>query len=203
MTDDRSRTTDLPVVEPPFEHAGSVGEAPTDTDSPDVGGVLPAAGTSSRYGDRNKLLATVDGEPVVARAAAALVEAGLDPVIAVTGHDRERVAAALSDGAATVHNPAYEDGRASSVRTGVASLRDRTAVDAAVVALGDMPFVDPEVRSLAAAYAAGAGDALAARNQVRLLDHALHVDATLQHREADRGHPRRLSLRLTTLRSIV
>jgi molybdenum cofactor cytidylyltransferase len=191
MTDDRSRTTDLPVVEPPFEHAGSVGEAPTDTDSPDVGGVLLAAGTSSRYGDRNKLLATVDGEPVVARAAAALVEAGLDPVIAVTGHDRERVAAALPDGAATVHNPAYEDGQASSVRTGVAALRARTAVDAAVVALGDMPFVDPEtVRTLAA------------RNQVRLLDHALHVDATLQHREPDRGHPRRLALRLPTHRCV-
>ncbi|WP_135805352.1 nucleotidyltransferase family protein [Halorussus marinus] len=160
MTDAGSGDRRLPLVEPPFEDPADA-DAP---DSPRVGGVVLAGGTSSRYGDRNKLLATVDGDPIVARAAATLVEAELDPVVVVTGHERDRVRAAVSDvPVETVHNPAYEDGQASSVRTGVAAIRERADVDAAVVALGDMPFVDPAtVRTLAAAYAAGAGDALAA-----------------------------------------
>ncbi|WP_121820129.1 nucleotidyltransferase family protein [Halostella salina] len=164
-TDGRPSGGDLPLVEPPFGgDEPDDGTDPDDGESPRVGGVLLAGGTSSRYGDRNKLLEPVDGEPIVARAARTLVDAGLDPVVAVTGHEAGRVRAALSDSpVTTVHNPDYRDGQASSVRTGVAALRERAAVDAAVVALGDMPFVDPgTVRTLVAAYAAGVGDALAA-----------------------------------------
>lgn len=61
----------------------------------------------------------------------------------------------------TVRNPAYEHGQATSVATGIGALPDR--IDAAVVALGDMPFVDPEtVDALIATYRAGSKTALAA-----------------------------------------
>ncbi|PHQ46098.1 molybdopterin-guanine dinucleotide biosynthesis protein A [Halorubrum sp. C3] len=61
-----------------------------------------------------------------------------------------------------VHNDAYEAGQATTVRRGVAAIRDRDGA-AALIALGDMPFVSVEsVDRLVAAYRAGVGDALAA-----------------------------------------
>lgn len=165
---------DLPTVD-----AASIPEAPPDAGR--VAGVLLAAGASARFGDRNKLLAAVDGEPIVRRAARTLVAARVDPVVAVLGHEADRVAAALDDlPIRTVRNEAYRSGQASSVRAGIEAVRapdegtgadarnDRgvgaaPAVDAAVIALGDMPSVDPgTVDALADAYDAGAGDALAA-----------------------------------------
>jgi molybdenum cofactor cytidylyltransferase len=153
--------SDLPVVAPPFD---------TPTERPRVAGVLLAAGTSSRFGEENKLLATRENEPLATReneplvraSARTLTEAGVDPVVAVVGHEADRVAAAL-DGldVAVVHNDVYERGQASSVRAGIAAVRDRA--DAVVVALGDMPDVAPAtVETLVDAYAAGAGAALAA-----------------------------------------
>jgi len=127
---------ELPVRSPPFE--------PDPRRSPArVAGVLLAAGTSSRFGADNKLLATVDGDAV--------------------GHEAGRVIEVL-DGLDVefVRNDDYEAGQSTSVRAGIGAAADRE-VDAAVVALGDMPFVDPgTVRTLVAAYEAGVGDALAA-----------------------------------------
>lgn len=146
-------TTDLPVVDPPDDPP---------EDGRRVVGVVLAAGTSSRYGAANKLLTTVDGAPMVRRSTEALLAADLDAVVAVVGHEVERVRAALDDAVPTVDNDRYAAGQATSVATGVRAARDRDA-DAIVFALGDMPWVDPaSVDALRAAYAAGAGDALAA-----------------------------------------
>ena len=166
MTADGPRAGDLPVVEPPFEREGG---ATGSTDSPPrVAGVLLAAGTSSRYGGRNKLLEPVDGEPMVRRAARTLLVAGLDPVVVVLGHEADRVREVLADpadglggGLDFVENPDYADGQATSVAVGVAALPEE--VDAAVFALGDMPWVRPEtVERLVDAHRSGVGTALAA-----------------------------------------
>ena len=158
----------LPLVRgSEFELPGADGDADDDPESepPTVVGVLLAAGTSSRFGRRNKLLATADGEPIVRRAARTLLDGGVDPVLVVLGHEADRVRAAL-DGlpVRTVVNEDYATGQASSVRTGVLAVRERTpGADAVVLALGDMPFVSPDtVDALVAAYASGAGTALAA-----------------------------------------
>ena len=162
MTDGRDGA-DLPVVSPPFGEEN--GGRRRTRDRPRVAGVLLAAGTSDRFGDRNKLLATHDGDPLVRRAARTLLDAGLDPVVAVVGHEADRVVDALAGlDVAVVTNDAYAAGQATSLRSGIGALRDRDErVDAAVIALGDMPFVEPEtVETLVAAYEAGVGDALAA-----------------------------------------
>jgi molybdenum cofactor cytidylyltransferase len=145
--------TDLPIVEPPPDPSVSVDR---------VAGVLLAAGTSSRFGGANKLLEPVDGRPIVRHAAAGLLEAGLDPVLVVVGHERERVQEALAPlDVRLVENPDYADGQATSVRAGIEALPE--AVDAAVFALGDMPWVRAStVEALVAAYRGGAGTALAA-----------------------------------------
>lgn len=146
---------DLPVVEP-FD----VQDA--ERDAPCVAGVLLAAGTSSRYGDSNKLLQSVEGEPMVRRSAQTLLEVGLHPVVVVLGYEAERVRDALAGlDVDFVENPDYAEGQATSVRAGVEALP--ADVDAAVFALGDMPWVSVgTVERLVDAYRAGTGSALAA-----------------------------------------
>ena len=63
------------------------------------------------------------------------------PVIVVTGHQRERVEAAL-DGLPVdfVHNPNFADGLGTSLKTGVAAVPAQA--DGVIVCLGDMPQVD-------------------------------------------------------------
>jgi len=127
-----------------------------------VAGVLLAAGDSERFGERDKLLATVDGEPLVRRAARTLTDAEVDPVAAVVRPDASDVRDALAGlGLTAVENPNAAAGQATSVRRGVAWARERA--DAVVFALGDMPRVDPgTVDRLVAAYREGRGSALAA-----------------------------------------
>jgi molybdenum cofactor cytidylyltransferase len=63
------------------------------------------------------------------------------PVLVVTGHQRERVEAALTGLPVTfVHNPNYAEGLGTSLKAGVAALL--AEIDGVVVCLGDMPQVD-------------------------------------------------------------
>lgn len=93
MSDDG---VDLPVVDRDTVEA-AVGDRTDGDEGGDyrVGGVLLAAGRSTRFGDANKLLETVDGEPMVRRAALTLLDADLSRVIVVVGHEADRVRAAL------------------------------------------------------------------------------------------------------------
>lgn len=145
-------------------------------------GVLLAAGRSTRYGAANKLLADLDGRPVVARAAAALASADLDAVLAVVGFEHGRVRTALGDAVDDVLvNESWADGQGTSVAAGAEAARSRDA-DAVLFALGDMPWVGPEaVAALRDAYRGGLGDALAAAHEGRrgnpVLFDARHCDA--------------------------
>lgn len=167
MSDDG---VDLPVVDRDTVEA-AVGDRTDGDEGGDyrVGGVLLAAGRSTRFGDANKLLETVEGEPIVRRAARTLLDADLSRVIVVVGHEADRVRTALDglDGEGLPLevrvNPDYEQGQSTSVRFGVRGLEAGQAVDAAVFALGDMPRVRPgTVDLLVDAFRAGIGDALAA-----------------------------------------
>lgn len=104
-----------------------------------VAGIVLAAGTSSRMG-RNKLLLEIDGEPLIRRIVEHAIEAKLDPVIVVTGHERELVTAAL-DGLShrAVVNPDFEHGMTTSLQAGIAALPEE--VEATLMILGDMPNV--------------------------------------------------------------
>ena len=93
-------------------------------------------------GALNKLLIEVDGEPMVRRVAAAALGSKAAPVVVVTGHEAERVRAAL-DGldVAFAHNSDFAEGMSSSLHCGVEALDSERApgIDGAVVCLGDMP----------------------------------------------------------------
>jgi molybdenum cofactor cytidylyltransferase len=104
-----------------------------------VAGIVLAAGASTRMG-RNKLLLRVAGETLVRRAVRVAGEAGLDPVVVVTGHARERIEQEIADMDCTpVFNADHGAGIQTSAASGVAGVAG--TCDAAVVMLADMPFV--------------------------------------------------------------
>ena len=110
-----------------------------------VAAIVLAAGTSSRYRAADpslstKLVAMLDGKPLVRHVAEAALASRARPVVVVTGHAERDVALAI-DGLAVdrVLNPHYATGLASSLRAGLSVLRsDATG---ALVLLGDMPGV--------------------------------------------------------------
>ncbi len=109
-----------------------------------IAAVVLAAGQSRRMQGGNKLLEPVDGQPLVLRAAAAALASEADPVIVVTGHQHEAVAAVLDSlDVRLAHNPGFPDGLSSSVHTGLSAVPP--GHDGAVFLLGDMPDVDGEL----------------------------------------------------------
>jgi len=111
-----------------------------------------AAGQSRRMGKANKLLAPVDGAPMVARVADAALASGAGPVVVITGHEADQVAAALSGKNVTVHdNPDFAEGLSTSLRVGLKALPGD--VDGVLVCLGDMPRVTAaHLRKLMSAF---------------------------------------------------
>jgi molybdenum cofactor cytidylyltransferase len=106
-----------------------------------IAGVILGAGRSSRMGGPNKLLAEIAGRPLVRMVADAVLASRARPVIVVTGHQRERVEAALAGlPVKFVHNPHFAEGLGTSLKAGIAALP--AEVDGAIVCLGDMPQVD-------------------------------------------------------------
>ncbi len=151
---------------------------------PRVHAVVLAAGCSARMGADNKLLAEIDGRPMVARVVAALAAAPVARVVVVTGHQRAEVEAALADlaeGGGTAgqmisfaHNRDYAAGMSTSLRVGVQAARSRperddraddaddaAEADAVLVCLGDMPWIEPaHIAALIEAFAPTHGRAI-------------------------------------------
>jgi molybdenum cofactor cytidylyltransferase len=106
-----------------------------------IAGVVLAAGKSSRMGGPNKLLAEIGGKPLVRIVVDAVLASRARPVVVVTGHQRDKVEAALAGlSVKFVHNPHFADGLGTSLKAGIAALP--AEADGAIVCLGDMPQVD-------------------------------------------------------------
>ncbi len=105
-------------------------------------GVVLAAGEGRRFGPRLKVLQPYQGEPLVRRAARALLAAGLRRVGVVVGYRAERVVPALAGlPVAVLYNPAWFWGMAWSVRTAVRAAQGWRA-QGLLITLADMPLVD-------------------------------------------------------------
>jgi molybdenum cofactor cytidylyltransferase len=107
---------------------------------PRIAALLLAAGRSTRMGGPNKLLAEVDGTPMVARVARRLLGSKARPIVAVLGNMAEAVDAALGRlPLERVHNPDFAQGLSTSLKSGLAALP--VDVDGVIVCLGDMPLL--------------------------------------------------------------
>ena len=106
-----------------------------------VAAVVLAAGRSTRMGGPNKMLAELNGKPLVRIVTEQALASKASPVIVVTGHQADEVEKALQGLDVTfVRNPDFASGLASSVRAGIAAVP--ASVAGAMVCLGDMPLID-------------------------------------------------------------
>jgi molybdenum cofactor cytidylyltransferase len=114
-----------------------------------AGAIVLAAGAGSRFGG-GKLLARLDGRPLLQHVLDALAEAGIDDPVVVTGADGDALESAITwRHARRVRNPAPERGLAGSLQLGWAAVVATGIPPVVLVALGDQPRLDPGVvRSL-------------------------------------------------------
>jgi molybdenum cofactor cytidylyltransferase len=114
---------------------------------PRVVAVVLAAGRSSRFGSP-KVVAPLDGRPVLAHVLARIRSGGIDEPVVVLGDDAAMIEAAVRwpAGARRVVNPDPSRGLASSLALGVAAARAGSREpEAILIALGDQPRVSPDV----------------------------------------------------------
>jgi molybdenum cofactor cytidylyltransferase len=142
-----------------------------------VGAIVLAAGQSARFraaggSEATKLVAKLDGRPIVRTVAEAALASKARPVVIVVGHARNSVEAVLTGlDVGIAFNPAFSSGLASSLRAGLSAMPSHVA--GALVLLGDMPRIS-----------AGLIDALIDAFQSR--DRALAAAPSLEGR---RGNP--------------
>jgi molybdenum cofactor cytidylyltransferase len=102
-----------------------------------VGGIVLAAGRSSRMAGPQKLLLDVDGLPMVRHVFEAASEGGCHQTVVVYAEDE--VMRAVDGHAELVFNPRAQTGVASSLQVGLKALRPE--IEAAAILLGDQPLV--------------------------------------------------------------
>lgn len=105
--------------------------------------VLLAAGAGSRFaGPTHKLLAPFRGSTVIAHSLAAVLDAGFDSIVVVTGAVDVSSELPHDPRIHVVHNPHWSDGQATSVQCGLDTARSLGS-DAVVIGLADQPMVSP------------------------------------------------------------
>ena len=128
--------------------------------APRIAALVLAAGQSRRMGPTNKLLAEVDGVPMVSRVVDQIIASAADPVVVVVGHEGDAVRDRLrGHRVEVVDNPDYARGLSTSLRRGLWAVPGNA--DGALVCLGDMPRVTTaELDRLIAAFNPGEGRAI-------------------------------------------
>jgi molybdenum cofactor cytidylyltransferase len=119
-----------------------------------IGGIVLAAGASSRFGG-GKQLALLDGRPLLEHAVRAITSAPVGRVIVVLGAEAENVLAGVDlHGAEPLVCERWSEGQSASLACGLAELADSEAV---VVTLGDQPRVSTDaIRRVIAGRGGGA-----------------------------------------------
>ena len=108
-----------------------------------IAAVVLAAGRATRFGG-TKVLATLQGTPLVRHVVDRVAQAGVERIVVTAGDDAASLRAVLAGTIAEVVGvPDAAAGLSASLRGGVEALAGD--VSAFVVALGDQPLVDPQL----------------------------------------------------------
>jgi CTP:molybdopterin cytidylyltransferase MocA len=118
--------------------------APRETPDGALAGLILAAGESRRFGPNPKLLATLEGRPLLEHAIRAQCDTPqLARVVVVLGAHATELSAGIDFGRAEpVMCEQWRQGQAASLRCGLAQLTHATKV---IVTLGDQPLMTPGV----------------------------------------------------------
>jgi molybdenum cofactor cytidylyltransferase len=109
-------------------------------------GLILAAGAGTRFGERSKLLAELDGRPLLEHAVAAQCAVGqLEQVVVVLGASADEILERVDFmRAEPVVCSRWNEGQSASLRCGIEHLTSRTpGASRVIVTLGDQPRVSP------------------------------------------------------------
>ncbi len=105
-----------------------------------IAALVLAAGRSRRFSPGNKLLADLEGKPVLAHTLAAVSAAGFDQTLVVTGHDHDALVVVLQRFRVQIVRCAdAREGMGHSIAAGVSMLAP--GIDGLAIIPGDMPLL--------------------------------------------------------------
>jgi molybdenum cofactor cytidylyltransferase len=115
-----------------------------------ISAIVLAAGLSTRMGSENKLLLPLNGITIIETTLQHLLDAGIEEIIVVTGHEAAEVTAAIQHlPVAIIHNSMYERGMTTSIQKGV----EAATGDGYMICLADMfTILSSEYTSLATGF---------------------------------------------------
>lgn len=146
-------TRPLPRASIQSEKAKSAGDGGfASARQPRVAAMVLAGGQSRRMGKLNKLLAEIDGVPMIRRTVENIVASDAYKTFVVTGHESDTVRNALDGLDVTfIQNDDFAGGLSTSMIAGLKALPDD--IDGVVICLGDMPRIECKlINRLISAY---------------------------------------------------
>ena len=110
-----------------------------------ISAILLAAGQSKRMNGENKLTKEIQGTPLIKHSVKNILASSIDELIVVLGHQKETIEKLINKNEKIkfVFNKDFESGIASSIKTGLNILSEKT--EAFFICLGDMPMVNPNI----------------------------------------------------------
>ena len=113
-----------------------------------ISAILLAAGQSKRMNGENKLTKEIQGTPLIKLSVKNILASSIDELIIVLGHQKEMIEKLIdkNEKIKFVFNNNFESGMASSIKTGLNHLPEKT--EAFFICLGDMPLFNHNIYNL-------------------------------------------------------
>ena len=110
-----------------------------------ISAILLAAGQSKRMVGENKLTKKIQGVPLIKHSVKNILAASIDELIIVLGYQKDIIEKLIDKNKKIkfVFNKDFENGIASSIKTGLNNLSEKT--EAFFICLGDMPMIGHDI----------------------------------------------------------
>jgi molybdenum cofactor cytidylyltransferase len=110
-----------------------------------ISAILLTAGQSKRMNGENKLTKEIKGSPLIKLSVKNILASSIDELIVVLGYQKEIIEKLIdkNEKIKFVFNKDFESGMASSIKTGLDNLSEKT--EAFFICLGDMPMVNQNI----------------------------------------------------------
>ena len=110
-----------------------------------ISAILLAAGQSKRMDGENKLVKKIKDTSVIKHSVRNIMSSSIDELIIVLGYQKEIIEKIIDKNKRIkfVFNRDFESGMASSIKTGLNNLSEKT--EAFFICLGDMPMVNHDI----------------------------------------------------------
>ena len=110
-----------------------------------ISAILLAAGQSKRMNGENKLTKEIKGIPLIKHSVKNILASSVDELIIVLGYQKEIIEKLIdkNEKIKFVFNKDFESGMATSIKTGLNNLSEKT--ENFFICLGDMPMVSPDI----------------------------------------------------------